>query len=123
MRPKVLLLLVLFVGACRVLGPDAIIMQVGAPEPPRPKNCSVRFEQLTPHEADERYRQVGTICFWDRSELTNLPANPQSWSERDQRELAERVCGLGGEVFIVARACAPSTVEYAVYTSQPQRSK
>jgi hypothetical protein len=75
-------------------------MPIGRQTPPNPPGCPVRFEYLSPKLAEERYEQVGVICYatWgsSRAAPTSDLLNPYIRAE---------VCRLGGEVIVRRGFC------------------
>jgi hypothetical protein len=104
MVPRVAFFLILLASACT---PAATAISVGPGDAPRPRGCDVRHERLTPKDAEDRYRQVGVVC----------------WSHGTVEDLNDAACGLGGEIVVRTGLCSngqgkmtESGVEYGVYT-------
>jgi hypothetical protein len=97
--------LFLLSGGC---APGTTAISVGPRMPPRPKGCAIREERLTPKDAEDRYRQVGVVC----------------WSGGDREDLDEKACELGGDIVVRSRRCMTGEgkftqpgIEYGVYAS------
>lgn len=93
---------------------------IGARAPSRATGCAVRQEQLSPAEADAKYRQVGAICVTEQRSPTSTARVQMSAGAR--REFDQEVCSLGGDVVVVSGLCADGQyrmngAEYRVYRS------
>jgi hypothetical protein len=100
-----ILIATLVLGAC---APPVSAVSVGPPRYPRASNCAIREESLTPKDAENRYIQVGVVC-WSSDRQT-----------REQRDRA--ACGLGGDLVVAIGLCmndqgrsARQGTEYGVY--------
>jgi hypothetical protein len=101
------LLAALIVGGCAPVS----AVSVGPAAEPRPENCHIREELLTPKDAESRYRQVGVVCWSEGSQA------------REDRDHA--ACRLGGDVIVRVGLCTNGEgrfstrgTEYGVYLAE-----
>jgi hypothetical protein len=105
MLPRLACCWIVLTAAC---APATTALSVGPEQPPRPPDCAIVEEMLTPQDAETHYRQVGVVC----------------WSHRTTEDRNAAACGLGGEIVVRTRMCTNGEgkhtepgVEYGVYTS------
>jgi len=118
-------------------------MPVGRSVASRPPDCPVREERLSPREAQDRYQQVGVICYagWraapipasGQTESSDVfrtppaPPKPADQAARDSVVLVDdvrgEVCRLGGEIVVRQGFCKIGkyghSVEMGVYATTP----
>jgi len=123
-------------------------MPVGRSVSSKPPDCPVREERLTPREAQDRYQQVGVICYFGRGVetftepgqndsadiFTATPPGPPRPPPRSPDQIArasaalvddvrDEVCQLGGEIVVRQSFCRMGKqvdgVELGVYATTP----
>jgi hypothetical protein len=89
-------------------------ISMGRGAPPKPSGCPVRHEAVLPHEAQQRFEQVGVLCYI-------YPGAPQAMPDDFLDEIRPEACRLGGEVVVRHGLCTGgparprSGVEFGVY--------
>ncbi len=116
MRPWSSLLLV-FVTAVLLTACERVrSIPIGTPAPARESGCSIDYEQVTPADAQSRWRQVGDVCV---SAGSGSPTVQDFYSSGDLRDqLNDEACGLGGEIVTPVGLCAnrkENGIEFGVY--------
>jgi hypothetical protein len=122
-------------------------MPVGRSVASKPPDCPVREERLTPREAQDRYQQVGVICYFGWGVFTSTeprqtasddvfrtppvprkppPSSPDQSARASDTLVADvrdEVCQLGGEIVVRQSFCRVSQrldgVELGVYATTP----
>ena len=79
------------------------VVRVGQIQPPKPANCPIRFEPISPQRAAARYEQVGAIC---ANVTDNAIYRSGELADSVRTRLAADACGLGGEMVAVVGACS-----------------
>ena len=72
-------------------------VRIGPPASARASGCSVLEEQITPKDAETRYRQVVVIC----------------WSHGGAKDLEDLACHLGGDVVVLSGLCTNGEGKYS----------
>ena len=87
------------------------VVRLGKIQPPKPANCPIRFEPVSPQRAAARYDQVAAIC-------TNLTDDAiyrsGELADSVRSSLAADACGLGGEMVTVVGPCSINRVNGTV---------
>ncbi len=83
------------------------VVRVGQIQPPKPSNCPIRFEPISPQRAAARYDQVGAICVNVTDDAIYRAGERADWV---RTRLAADACGLGGDMVTVVGACSLNRV-------------
>jgi hypothetical protein len=121
-------------------------MPIGRSVASKPPDCPVREERLTPREAQDRYQQIGVICYfgWGAGTSTTpgpthsadfmatppvprTPAPSPAQTAHDSvtlvNDVRTEVCQLGGEIVVRQGFCTVrrhyESVELGVYAATP----
>lgn len=103
------------------------VVALGPRQAARPRDCPIRVLPIAPEELHDDYVRVGTVCvgrgFGVGPPEAVADAVRHASGERDA--LFARACGLGGDVVVLAGACATKgeTMEFAVLRARSTAAK
>jgi hypothetical protein len=106
---------------------------IGRPVAAKPPGCAISEARVTPKEAQDRYEQIGVICYTRTQEVNDeCTVGPGKYSCRQVRsdpksatlidDVRTEACRLGGEIVVRQGLCnlrdRPG-IEVGVYIARP----